>query len=176
MGQQLWTAPLAAAPIADGATLASSTSLTQISPTPDVVVKPNTSVVGQVIRVTAFGKFSTTSTPTLLIAPYWGGVGGVLMTTGATAITCASSVTDSTWTFEAEFTVRSIGSSGTIIGVATIAGVSAVTAVNLSPSTSPALATVDTSTGKALVLGATWGSNSASNSITCQHFSVEGRG
>ncbi len=176
MGQQLWTNPLAVAPIADGAAYASSTSLTQISPTPDVIVKPNTASIGQVLRVSAFGRVSTTATPTLLIAPYWGGVGGVLMLTGAAAITCGSGITNLTWTFEATFTIRSIGSSGTIIGAARIGGISGANAVDFSPASAPTVATIDTTAGKALVLGATWGTNSGSNTITVHGYSVEAVG
>lgn len=176
MGQQLWTNPLAVAPIADGSAYASSTSLTQISPTPDVIVKPNTASIGQVLRVSAFGRVSTTGTPTLLLAPYWGGVGGVLILTGAAAITCGSGLSNVTWTFEATFTIRAIGSSGSIIGVGRIGGISAATAVDLSPASAPAAATIDTTAGKALVLGATWGTNSGSNTITCHGFSVEAVG
>ncbi len=36
-----------------------------------------------------------------------------------------------------------------------------------------ATATIDTTAAKALTIGAQWGTNSASNTITCHHFGVE---
>lgn len=177
MASQFWTSPLnAPAPILDGGPLASSTALTTISPTPDCAIKGGTLTAGQVIRVNAFGRYGTTGTPTLLLGLYWGGSAGVQLFSGATALTCASSVTNGTWSLEAMLTVRSIGSTGTIIGVGRIGGVSAASATDHAPATAPAAVTVDTTSVKALVLAAQWGTSNAANTITVHHFSVEGVG
>jgi hypothetical protein len=108
-----------------------------------------------------------------LIAPYWGGAAGALLLTGAAAIATVNNASNNTWRFQALLTVRSIGSSGTILGTGDLQGVSSATAVNMLPASSPAVATVDTTAAKALVLCAQWGTNSASDTITCQSWAIE---
>lgn len=169
--RQYWVAPLSPLHTADGSALANSTTLTDISPTPNITLPANLLEVGSLIRVTAFGRFSTTGTPTLLLGVYWGAVAGTaIMTTGA--VTTPSGVTNQTWRFEGEFRVRTVGSSGTAMGVGVAENISTV-ATNMAPATAPATATIDTTSAKALTLGAQWGTANASNTITCHHFDVE---
>lgn len=156
----------------DGAALASSTTLTEISAVADLVLGANELLVGSVLRVTAAGRYSTTGTPTLLLGLYYGGVAGVALAASA-AITTPSGVTNLTWRLEALITVRSIGSSGTAMAIGEVKGISSATGVNLLPASAPAVATIDTTAAKALVLGAQWGANSASDTITCHQFLVE---
>lgn len=157
----------------DGAALASSVSLTTISPTsPDLTLPANFLTPGSVFRITASGRFSTTGSPTLLIGAYWGGSGGVaLATTGA--LTAASGVTNLAWRFQLEVTCRTVGSSGTVMAMGYAAGITAATAVALVPASAPVVASIDTTTAKALVLAAQWGTSSPSNTITCHQFLVE---
>lgn len=169
--RQYWSAPLAPFHIADGTALASSTTLTDISPTPNITLPANFLDPGMTLWFTAWGRFSTTATPTLLLGLYYGGVAGVAICATA-AITTPSAVTNQTWRFEGEARVRTIGSSGTILGVAVAENVS-TTATNMAPATAPTAATIDTTAAKALTIGAQWGTNSASNTITCHHFAVE---
>lgn len=169
--RQYWSAPFGPFQTADGTALASSTTLTDISPTPNITFPANFLEPGMTVWFTAWGRFSTTSTPTLLLGLYYGAVAGVAICATA-AVTTPSAVTNQTWRFEGEFRVRTVGSSGTAIGVAVAENIS-TTATNMAPATAPATATIDTTAAKALTIGAQWGTNSASNTITCHHFGVE---
>jgi hypothetical protein len=172
--QQLWTGPFAPAPIADGAALASSTTLTDISPTPALVVPANFLTPGTVLRVKARGRFSTTSTPTLLLGVYVGAVAGTaIATTGA--ITTTSGVTNVPWELEADVICRTVGASGTVLGMGFVRGISGTVGVSSVPlpASAPATVTWDTTAAKSLTIGAQWGTSSASNTITCHQFIVE---
>lgn len=177
MPAQFWTSLLnSPAATGDGTALASSTSLTAISPSsstsPDFVLPANWLYSGQVLRVSAAGRFSTTGTPTLLLGAYFGGVGGVaLATTGA--VTTASGAANLTWTFRADIVVRSIGTSGTAMATGYAAGLASATNIVQIPASAAAVATIDTTAAKALVLGAQWGTSSASNTVTCHSWLIE---
>lgn len=158
-----------------GTALANSTTLTDISPAPQVVIPANYPYVGQRLRVTAYGTFSTTGTPTLLLGVYWGGVAGTLLAATA-ANTTASGVTNVPWQLFCDIYVRSTGASGTVwcngqvTLSTTLAG--AASFYNL-PTTQTQPITISTTTANALTVGAQWGTASASNTITCQDAYVE---
>lgn len=174
--QQLWVAGLRPGHTADGTALASSSALTDISPTPNIVVPANFLVAGSILRVTAAGRFGTTGTPTLLIGAYIGGVAGAAAFK-SDAITTISGASASIWRLEGLIFVRSDGSSGTVMGIGSVQGVSAITAIapaGSAGSNTPAVATWDTTAAKALTIGAQWSTGtSASNTITCHQFTVE---
>lgn len=174
MARTLYVAPIPPQNATAGTALANNTTLTDISPAPQIVLPANLLDVGQVLRLTAFGVFSTTVTPTLLEGFYYGGVAGIaLAATGATAT--ASGVTNVPWRIEYEGRVRSTGTAGTIMGHGFELRGTSVSAVGTVPIPITALATVtiDTTTAKTLTVGAQWGTASASNTITCHHFSAE---
>jgi len=157
-----------------GTALANSTTLTAISPVPDYTIPAGLLTVGSSFRVTAHGVFSNTSTPTLLVGVYHGGTAGTALA-ATTAITTTTTLTNAPWHLEYVFTVRSTGTSGSIFGHGWFdlgTSVSAVTHVPL-PMIANVAVTVDTTTSKALVIGAQWGTASASNTITCHHLLVE---
>lgn len=159
-------------PTTDGAALLSSTTLTSIGAAPDYTLLPNSLLVGSLVRVRAFGRFSTSATPTLLLGVYYGGAAGVALCATA-AVTTLSGAANNTWFFEADINVRTVGSSGTAMSVGKVTGVSTATGVNLAPATAPAVATIDTTAAKSIVLCAQWGTNSASNTITCHHLAID---
>jgi len=170
---QKWVAPLDPQYIASGTALASSTSLTDVSPTPNKLIPANFLLPGMRIKVRAACSFSTTATPTLLVGVYYGGVAG-------TALAATSAVTTGTataWplTLWYEGTVRTIGSTGTIMGYGFVDLGTSLTAYTHRPIPETALATVtiDTTASKAITLGAQWGTSSASNTLTCVDFTVE---
>lgn len=177
ISQQVWTAPVGAGTIGPGTALASSTSLTDISPTPAVTLQAGQlGNVGSRLRCRAFGSFSTTGTPTLLIGFYYGGVAGTaLAATGATTTGTASS-----WPWNAELLLelRTLGSSGTVMCAGTVNLGTSLTAFSPIPIPATALAsvTIDTTSSKAITVGAQWGTSSSSNTITCQVLSVESIG
>jgi hypothetical protein len=164
-------------PTAAGTALATSTTLTDITPAPQFVLPANFLQAGSALRLTAFGTFSNTATPTLLVGFYYGGVAGVaLAATNAYTTTTAAS----TWTWRAEVvtTIRSTGTSGTAISSGVYQNPTSLTAFAQIPMPATALSTVtiDTTAAKAITVGAQWGTSSASNTITCHGFYVESLG
>lgn len=164
-------------PTSAGTALNTSTTLTDISVAPQFVLPANFLQAGSAMRFTAFGVFSTTATPTLLLGVYYGGVAGTaLATTGA--ITTGSGVTNVPWRIELTTTIRTTGATGTAISQGFCALGTSVSATSFLPVPNIALATVtvDTTAAKALTLGAQWGTSSASNTVTLHGFQVESLG
>lgn len=162
------------AQVAAGSAYASSVTLTDVSPLPNTAIGANSLVPGSVIRLTAFGTFSTTGTPTLLLGFYYGGVAGTALA-ATTAITTGSGVTNVPWRLEYQGIVRSAGASGTIMGQGCAYLGTAVSAWSIYPLPQTALATVsiDTTTAKNVTVGAQWGTSSASNTLTCHSILIE---
>lgn len=174
MPAQFWTSVITSPNyIADGAAYASATALTDVSPTPNLILPANYLYPGQCLKVVAAGKFSNTSTPTLLLGVYYGAVAGTaICTTGAVTTTTAAS--NNSWRLEVDLVVRTVGSSGTMEGTGTVQGISGTgfASTQLLPATAPGTVSIDTTAAKALTLGAQWGTNSASNTLTCTMFKV----
>lgn len=160
---------------AAGTALASSTSLTDISAAPNYVLPANFLVAGSVLRFTAFGVFSTTGTPTLLLGVYYGAVAGANPIAVSSAVTTGSGVTNVPWRIEVTTVVRTAGTAGTAMSQGFLDMGTSVSAVNHLPLPQTALAatTHDTTAAKALTVGAQWSANSASNTITCHGFIIE---
>jgi hypothetical protein len=141
------------------------------------VLPANFLQAGSAMRFTAFGTFSNTATPTLLLGIYYGGVAGIaLAVTGATTTTTGA--TNWPWRIELTTTVRTTGSAGTAISQGFVDLATSLTAVSRIPIPATALATVaiDTTAAKALTVGAQWGTSSASNTLTLHGFQVESLG
>lgn len=157
-----------------GTALASSTTLTDISPAPQIVVPANYLFVGQRLRLKGYGIFSTTGTPTLLLGGYFGAVAGTLLAATA-ATTTGSGAASWPWDLELEIEVRSVGATGTVwcggkVNLGT--SLAAMTPIWL-PATQTQPITINTTAAAALTVGAQWGTNSASNTITCEDAYVE---
>jgi hypothetical protein len=160
-----------------GTALANSTTLTDISPVPTMILPGNYLQRGSIIRIKASGTFSTTGTPTLLIGAYYGAVAGTaLAASGAT--TTASAAASFPWDYEYEGVVRTTGTTGTIMGNGRLLLATSLTAYSMVPVPATAIATVtlDTTTAKAVTIGAQWGTASASNTITCTKLLLESKG
>lgn len=163
-----------------GSALASSSSLTDISPggnTLGQAFQINADVLqpGTMLRYRANGIYSTTGTPTLLLGLYWGGIAGTALAVTA-ATTTASGVSNGTWILDATTRVISTGTSGTAVTIGSVLGIAATSAnPTLMPATSSngGQATIDTSTNKIVTVGAQWGTPSSSNTITCYQFAIE---
>lgn len=174
MARTLYVAPVPPLNVTAGAAYVSSSTIADVSPAPQIILPANLLDVGQVLRLTAFGTFSNTATPTLILGFYYGGVAGVaLAATGATTTTTGA--TNWPWRLEYEGRVRSTGTGGTVMGSGWLNLATSLTAYTQIPIPATALATVttDTTTAKTLTVGATWGTLSASNTLTCHHFSAE---
>ena len=164
-------------PTAAGTALANSTTLTDISVAPQFTLPANFLQAGSALRFTAFGVFSTTVTPTLLLGVYYGGVAGVaLATTGA--ITTGSGVTNVPWRLELTTDIRTTGTSGTAMSQGFCLFGTSVSAASFLPVPNTALATVtvDTTAAKVLSIGAQWSAASASNTVTLHGFTIESMG
>lgn len=174
MARSNWIAPLEPFQTASGTAYNTSTTITDVSAAPNHVLAANQLAIGTQITLDTFGTFSNTATPTLLLGFYYGGVAGTALA-ATSAITTTTGATN--WQFSMYYRgiVRSVGSSGTIIGAGWIDLATSLTAVTHRPIPETALATVtiDTTTSKALTVGATWGTNSASNTLTCFYFDVQ---
>lgn len=173
---QSWEALLnSPANVSPGAALASSAALTDISPAPQLVIPANYLYAGQRIRIKAKGVFSNTATPTLLLGAYFGGVAGVaLAATGA--ITTTTGASNWLWMLEYEGIVRSTGTAGSIWGAGFVTLDTALTGLVEVPIPQAAVqtaVTIDTTTAKAITIGAQWGTSSASNTITLQDLGIE---
>lgn len=182
MSRQFWQEALAWA-TADGTAIASTTTEAIIFP--NVTIPANYLQDGRLLRLRAYGRHSTTGTPTLTFAVRWGGVSGtVIAQTGA--ITCGSGVTAAMWQVEVMVQVRSNGASGTVFAVGhAVLGEDAAGSVGSATNAShegfmgsagvatPAAVTVDLTADTALSLTADWSANSASNTLTGHTYSIE---
>lgn len=175
--RQYWTAPIPPLMTGPGTAYNTSTTATDVNQggtavNPPVVLPANFLDVGTVLLLKAFGVFSTTVTPTLKLGFYYGGAlaGVSLCDTGA--ITTASGVTNVPWRLEASVHIRSLGTAGQAIGQGFCGFGTTVAAWNFLPVPNTALAAVsiDTTAAKQISVGATWGTSSASNTLTCHGF------
>lgn len=176
MASQYWEILLNAPPSAGpGTAYSTSVTLTDVSPAPQYSLPAGSLQPGSVLRWSAFGVFSTTGTPTLLLGFYYGGVAGALPLATTGAVTTGTTLTNVPFRIQAETVVRTNGAAGTAMtqGAAWLG--TSVSAWSTLPIPNTALATVaiDTTTAKQLTLGAQWGTNSASNTLTCHSFLVE---
>lgn len=170
----LYVAPVPPLNILAGTAYNTSVTLTDVSPAPQIVLPANALDNGMVLRLRTFGTFSNTGTPTLLLGFYYGGVAGTALA-ATSAITTTTGATNWQFSMEWEGRVRTTGTAGTILGAGWVDLATSLTALTHRPIPETALATttIDTTTAKALTVGAQWGTSSASNTLTCHHFSVE---
>lgn len=182
MSRQFWQEAVAWA-TADGTAIANTT--TEAILFPNVTIPANYLQDGRVLRLTAYGRYSVTGTPTLTFAVRWGGVGGtVIAQTGA--ITAGSGVTAAQWKIQALIQVRSNGATGTVFTMGEVilhedAVATAGTVTNygmVSPMASagvatPAAVTVDLTADTALSVTADWSAASSSNTITGHIYVIE---
>lgn len=174
MARQYWTSPVPPFNIADGTAVANSVTLTDATTAPQITLSANQLEIGTEIEVEAFGNFSTTGTPTLLLGFYYGGVAGVALA-ASTAITTGSAA--ASWPFILSYrgVVRASGSTGSINGQGILYLGTALTAFTPRP-IPETLATrtvaIDTTSAKTITVGAQWGTASASNTLTVNDISV----
>jgi hypothetical protein len=174
MPRQYWGAPLPPLHIVDGASYNTSTTLTDVSAAPQKQFAAMQLEQGVELELNAAGFFSTTLTPTLLLGFYYGGVAGVALA-ASSAITTASSVTGVPWTLYYRGRIRATGTSGSIVGQGVLQLGTSLTAFTTRPIPETLAArtvTIDTTVVKTITVGAQWGTNSASNTLTCNDLSV----
>lgn len=173
---------------ANGSAYSTSTTPTLLNPAAASAYLPAnfwlpTYGVSKAVLVKAWGVLSDTSTPNLTIevlANTTQGTrnsSGIIATTGAVAQ--ASGVTNVYWDLEVYLSCASTGGSGTILAIGSFNVQTATTATQKircsSSSANPNTAlTLSTQSAYYLELFATWGTNSASNTITCYGFTALG--
>lgn len=182
MSRQFFQETLAWA-VADGVAVANTTTETILFP--NVTIPANYMADGRALRLSAFGKYSNTATPTMIFSVRWGGVSGTLLTKSAT-VTTPSGVTSVLWELMVILQTRSNGSTGTIMAngyarvhsgtaptVASATGAPAVAPMTNGGVTTPAVATVDLTADTALAITLTWGTANASNTATGLQLAIE---
>jgi hypothetical protein len=172
---QTWEALLGNVPaVGAGSALASSSSATDISPAPQVTINGGQLYLGQRIRLIGYGIFSTTGTPNLTLGGYYGGVAGTALATTGTVAT-GNNAASWPWRLQLEIEVRTLGTSGTLWcnGIVYLGtSLTAMTPLWI-PNSQTQPITVNTTTANALTIGATWGTPSSSNTITCEDAYIE---
>ena len=171
---QSWEAVLNVPGEGAGTALASSTAATDISPSPQLTLPAGYMYVGQRLRLIGYGIFSTTSTPNLTLGGYYGGVAGTLLA-GTGTVATGNGAASWPWRLQLEIYVRSLGSSGTVWCNGKVSLGSSLTALTdyWIPNSQTMPVTINTTTANALTIGATWGTSSASNTITCEDAYIE---
>lgn len=174
MAKQTWQESLAWT-TTDGTAIHTTTTETIIFP--NVTIPANYMQDGRLLRMRAYGKLSTTGTPTITFAIRWGGVGGTLLAT-TEAITNGSGVANVNWSLEAYIQTRTNGATGTLLvagdaRVHTSATAVSINVFGVSGYDAPAAVTVDLTADAALSLTADWSASSASNTLTGMVYVLE---
>lgn len=174
MSRQTWQETIATATL-DGTPVANTTTETIIFP--NVTIPANFLQDGRTLRLRAFGKLSTTGTPTITFAIRIGGVAGTLLAT-TEVITMATGSVNVAWSIEAIIQVRTNGATGTLLvmGDARVnltASTQAAGVFGVSGFDAPAPVTVDLTADAALSLTADWSVASASNTLTGMLYTLE---
>jgi hypothetical protein len=166
--------PVSGAGQGAGSAYASSSAATDVSPAPQFFTQTwGAMYTGQKWRTTGWVIASNTGTPTLNLGVYYGGVAGVALCTSGT-ITTTTSMSGWQWLIFVESEVITIGSTGTIRSYGWVDVPTSATAVTRqSMSATSQDVTVNTTTNSAWTFGATWGTNNASNTLTCKGFKIE---
>jgi hypothetical protein len=176
--RQYWVAPVGPFHTADGTALATSTTLTDVSPTPNITLPGNMLELGSELELWAAGEFSNAAatTPTLLLGFYFGGVAGVSLASSSAVATATGALTGIPWEIYYRGVVRAVGTSGSINGQGWLHLGTSLTAFSVRPIPETKAArtvTIDTTTSKAITVGAQWGTSSASNTLTVNDISVK---
>lgn len=175
MSRQYWVAPVGPFHTANGPAYNTSIALTDVSALPPIVLPGNTFEIGSEIELSAFGEFSNTLTPTLLIGFYFGGIAGVVLA-ASTAVTTTTGAVSWPWAIQYRGVVRAVGTAGSINGQGRFLLGTSLTAFATRPLPETSAArtvAIDTTTAKAITVGAQWGTSAAANTLTCNDISVK---
>lgn len=182
MSRQYW-AELISWVTSDGTAIASTTTEAIIFP--NVNIPENYLADGRVLRLTAYGRYSTTGSPTLQFALRWNGVAGTVLAQSGLIVTGAS-LSAAQWKVELVLQVRANGATGSVfvqgdvtthedavVTQGTVTNYGAVNPMCSAGVATPAAVTVDLSATTPLSLTADWGTNSASNTLTGHIYLIE---
>lgn len=129
--------------------------------------------VGDVIRITCRGVFSTAGTAPTLRFRIQLGASTIIFSTGSPTVT--GSMSNAGWALQVEFIVTAIGASGSIEVQGNAICVSNPTtgAVQIFMPGNTSAVTLDTTVDNAITILAKWGTSSSSNTITMRQMFVE---
>lgn len=146
-----------------------------MSPGANIVLPANYYYPGMLFRWTAWGIYSTTGTPNLTLGQYYGGVAGsALAATAATAT--GSGAANLMWHMTGTTRITTLGTSGSADSFGLAHGIAATASTPVLMPVSSAsgnAVTINTTTANAWTVGATWGTNSASNTLKCYYYLLE---
>jgi hypothetical protein len=183
MSRQFWNEGLVWT-TADATAVANTTTETTLFSAP--TIPANYLQDGRTLRLTAYGKYSTTGTPTMIFTLRYGTATGGVVICKTAACTTPTGVTNAMWAVNILLTVRSNGAAGTVMGngtatvfaavagtVASATGEALVTPMTNGGVVTPAAATCDLTADTALTLTLTWSAASASNTATGLNYMLE---
>lgn len=150
------------------ATIANSAALTALQ---TATVPANDVVAGATYRITGWGVYSVTGTPTLTFALYYGGIAGTVFA-AIPPITAASGITNAPFFYDAEVTFHSTTSCSSVLRLTLATSASTDLAATYVATPSATLTGLSTSTAKDLTIGFTWSAASASNTISLTSGSI----
>lgn len=183
MSRQFWEEAISWV-VSDGSAIANST--TEQILFPNVTIPGNYMQDGRCLRLTAFGRYSTTGTPTMTFRVRWNGAAGTTLAASG-AMVSGSGVTAAEWMVQVYLQTRSNGASGTIFAMGSaILGAGATSTVGSATSaqagdlmgsagvTTPAVSSaIDLTADTPLALTIQWGTANASNTITGHLYVIE---
>lgn len=172
--RQVWNGPWGPL-VTASAQLATFTTLADVPLVPQITLPANILDIGTLIRISAEGNWSSTGTPTFQWGFYYGGVAGVALAAGPAATT-ASGAASNPWMMEYWGRVRTLGTSGSIVGQGIQRNPTSLTAWSIIPVPVTAAArtvTIDTTTAKTITVGAACSASSGSNIFVVDNLMVE---
>jgi hypothetical protein len=160
----------------DGTPVANTTTETSLITDPSIPA--NYMADGRLLRLRAFGKLSTTGTPTITFALRYNGQAGTLLATSE-ALTNGSGVANVNWDIEAYIQTRSNGSAGSLlvwgaVRLHTAAATVLQNVFSVSGYDAPAaVGSLNLTTAWPLALTADWSAASSSNTATLMFYLLE---
>lgn len=152
---------------AAGTALTNSTTETALA---SATLPANILQVGTLIKVRyQVIATATNSTDTLAVKLYIGGIGGTALISHAATDVADNNVVSG----EYELIIRTIGSSGTMVGVGTYKSVPAAEGTMTIKDDILASTAIDTTASQAITVAGTWSNASAGNSCRCDFLRVE---
>lgn len=143
---------------AAGTALSDSTTETSLG---SVTIPANTLQAGSLIQIRFQGiATATNSSDTLAVKLYIGGLTG----TALLSLTATDVVDNNVFTGEYELAIRTIGSTGTMVGVGVYKSVPAAEGTMTTKDDILASTTIDTTAAQVVAVSGTWSAASASNS------------
>jgi hypothetical protein len=156
-----------------GSAYASSTTETALN-SATFTIPANKLVVGNVLRITARGVYSTkvVTTPTFRARVRYGGVAGTLLGDSGAQL-MGTGVTNVGWELKFDIVIVSLGATGTVEAQGIFNAATTAVVEDAEFLTNTAVVTIDTTADNALVMTGQWGTNDAANTFSVRQWIVE---